>query len=86
VKFNDLYRDVILDHNRQPRNFGGLEPADAIEGFNPMRGERLTVRLRLVDDTISDIRFEGQRCAISTASASLMTEALVFVPWREWHG
>lgn len=77
MELNDLYRDVILDHNRQPRNYGGLEPADAtIEGFNPMCGDRLTVRLRLADDTISDIRFEGQGCAISTASASLMTEAL----------
>jgi nitrogen fixation protein NifU and related proteins len=77
MELNDLYRDVILDHNRQPRNYGGLEPADAaIEGFNPMCGDRLTVRLRLVGDTISDIRFEGQGCAISTASASLMTEAL----------
>ncbi len=77
MELNDLYRDVILDHNRRPRNFGGLEPADAcVEGFNPMCGDRLTVRLRLADDTISDIRFEGQGCAISTASASLMTEAV----------
>jgi nitrogen fixation NifU-like protein len=77
MELNDLYRDVILDHNRKPRNFGGLEPADAsVEGFNPMCGDRLTVRLRLADDTISDIRFEGQGCAISTASASLMTEAV----------
>jgi nitrogen fixation protein NifU and related proteins len=77
MELNDLYRDVILDHNRQPRNFGNLEPADAsVEGFNPMCGDRLTVRLRLNDDKISDIRFEGQGCAISTASASLMTEAV----------
>jgi nitrogen fixation NifU-like protein len=77
MELNDLYRDVILDHNRRPRNFGGLEPADAsVEGFNPMCGDRLTVRLRLADGTISDIRFEGQGCAISTASASLMTEAV----------
>jgi nitrogen fixation protein NifU and related proteins len=77
MELNDLYRDVILDHNRQPRNFGALEPADAsVEGFNPMCGDRLTVRLRLAGDKISDIRFEGQGCAISTASASLMTEAV----------
>jgi nitrogen fixation NifU-like protein len=77
MELNDLYRDVILDHNRRPRNFGGLEPADAsVEGFNPLCGDRLTVRLRLEDDKISDIRFEGQGCAISTASASLMTEAV----------
>jgi nitrogen fixation NifU-like protein len=77
MELNDLYRDVILDHNRHPRNFGPLVPADTCaEGFNPMCGDRLTLRLRLQDDTISDIRFEGQGCAISTASASLMTEAV----------
>jgi nitrogen fixation protein NifU and related proteins len=77
MEINDLYRDVILDHNRQPRNFGALEPADAsVEGFNPMCGDHLTLRLRLNQDTISDIRFQGQGCAISTASASLMTEAV----------
>jgi nitrogen fixation NifU-like protein len=77
MEINDLYRDVILDHNRRPRNFGALEPADAsVEGFNPMCGDHLTLRLRLDRDTISDIRFEGQGCAISTASASLMTEAV----------
>jgi nitrogen fixation NifU-like protein len=73
----DLYRDVILDHNRQPRNFGGLNPANAgAEGFNPLCGDRLSLRLRLAGDRITDIRFEGQGCAISTASASLMTEAV----------
>jgi nitrogen fixation NifU-like protein len=77
MELNDLYRDVILDHNRRPRNFGALEPADAsVEGFNPLCGDHLTLRLRLNRDTISDIRFEGQGCAISTASASLMTEAV----------
>jgi nitrogen fixation NifU-like protein len=77
VELNDLYRDVILDHNRRPRNFGSLDSADAsVEGFNPLCGDHLTLRLRLQDDTISDIRFEGQGCAISTASASLMTEAV----------
>ena len=77
MELNDLYRDVILDHNRRPRNFGNLESADAsVEGFNPLCGDHLTLRLKLNDDTISDIRFEGQGCAISTASASLMTEAV----------
>jgi len=77
MELNDLYRDVILDHNRRPRNFGPLETADATaEGFNPLCGDRLTLRLNLADDTIRDIRFEGQGCAISTASASLMTEAV----------
>ena len=77
MELNDLYRDVILDHNRRPRNFGKLDSADAsVEGFNPMCGDHLTLRLKLSDDTISDIRFEGEGCAISTASASLMTEAV----------
>jgi nitrogen fixation protein NifU and related proteins len=77
MELNDLYRDVILDHNRQPRNFGVLESADAsAEGFNPLCGDRLTLRLKMTDDRIADIRFEGQGCAISTASASLMTEAV----------
>jgi nitrogen fixation NifU-like protein len=77
MELDDLYRDVILDHNRQPRNFGVLEPADAtVEGFNPLCGDRLTVRLKMAGENIADIRFEGQGCAISTASASLMTEAV----------
>jgi nitrogen fixation NifU-like protein len=77
MELNDLYRDVILDHNRKPRNFGPLEPADAsVEGFNPLCGDRLTLRLKFSGDRIADIKFEGQGCAISTASASLMTEAV----------
>src|ERR1700677_3674767 len=77
MELNDLYRDVILDHNRKPRNFGPLAAADASAGgVNPLRGDRLTLRLNPSDDTIRDIRFEGQGCAISPASASLMTEAV----------
>jgi nitrogen fixation protein NifU and related proteins len=77
MELTDLYRDVILDHNRRPRNFGPLEQANALaEGFNPLCGDQLTVRLNLADDRIENIRFEGQGCAISTASASLMTEAV----------
>jgi nitrogen fixation NifU-like protein len=77
MELSDLYRDVILDHNRRPRNFGPLEGADAAaEGVNPLCGDRLTLRLNLDSDKIEDIRFEGQGCAISTASASLMTEAV----------
>ena len=77
MDIKDLYRDVILDHNRRPRNFGPLEPADiSVEGFNPLCGDRLTLRLRMADGKIADIRFDGQGCAISTASASLMTEAV----------
>ena len=77
MDLKDLYRDVILDHNRNPRNFGRLEPADAhADGHNPLCGDRLTVSLRLNGDLIEDVRFDGKGCAISTASASLMTEAV----------
>jgi len=77
MDLKELYRDVILDHNKRPRNFGRVEPCDAhAEGHNPLCGDRLTVWLRLKDDRIEDIRFEGKGCAISTASASLMTEAV----------
>jgi nitrogen fixation protein NifU and related proteins len=77
MEISDLYRDVILDHNRRPRNFGVLTPADAsVEGYNPLCGDRLTVQIKMAGDEIADIRFEGQGCAISTASASLMTEAV----------
>ena len=77
MDLKDLYRDVILDHNKRPRNFGALDPADArADGHNPLCGDRLTVSLRMAGDRIEDIRFEGKGCAISTASASLMTEAV----------
>jgi nitrogen fixation NifU-like protein len=77
MELKDLYRDVILDHNRHPRNFGQLEPADAqAHGHNPLCGDRLTVSLRLAGECVEDIRFEGKGCAISTASASLMSEAV----------
>jgi nitrogen fixation NifU-like protein len=77
MDLKDLYRDVILDHNRQPRNFGNLEgTGNHAEGHNPLCGDRLTVSLRLNGDTVEDIRFQGKGCAISTASASLMTEAV----------
>jgi nitrogen fixation NifU-like protein len=77
MDLKDLYRDVILDHNRQPRNFGDLEgTGNHAEGHNPLCGDRLTVSLRLNGDTVEDIRFQGKGCAISTASASLMTEAV----------
>jgi nitrogen fixation NifU-like protein len=77
MDLKDLYRDVILDHNKRPRNFGQLTPCDSsAEGHNPLCGDRLTLTLRLDDNRVSDIRFEGKGCAISTASASLMTEAV----------
>ena len=73
----DLYQEVILDHTRKPRNFGRLADANrCAEGFNPLCGDKVTLYLKLVDSVIEDARFEGHGCAISTASASLMTEAL----------
>lgn len=73
----DLYQEVILDHNKRPRNFGALPGANRrAEGHNPLCGDRVTVSLEMEGDRIKDISFEGAGCAISTASASLMTEAL----------
>jgi len=73
----DLYQEVILDHNKTPRNFGALEEADhTADGHNPLCGDRLRVYLRLDGDRVADIRFDGSGCAISKASASLMTEAV----------
>ena len=73
----DLYQDVIVDHGRRPRNFGRLEHAShRAEGYNPLCGDRLTLYLRLSGEVIAEAGFEGVGCAISTASASLMTEAL----------
>ena len=73
----DLYQEVIVDHNRSPRNFGRLKDADrTLEGFNPLCGDRLLLYLKMNGDRISDIRFDGHGCAISVASASLMTETL----------
>jgi nitrogen fixation NifU-like protein len=73
----DLYQEVILDHNRSPRNFGSLPSANRTAiGHNPLCGDQLTVYLRMEGDVIKEVRFEGKGCAISKASASLMTEAL----------
>ena len=77
MELTDLYREVILDHNKSPRNFGRLDPHDAeAKGHNPLCGDRLTVTLRREGDRIADVRFEGNGCAISVASASMMTEAI----------
>lgn len=73
----DLYQEVILDHNKRPRNFRELEPVThQARGHNPLCGDRITVYLDVEDGVIRDIAFQGQGCAISTASASLMTTAL----------
>ncbi len=73
----ELYQEVVFDHNRNPRNFRAMKDADRkVEGFNPLCGDRITLYLKLKGDLIADISFEGQGCAISTASASLMTELI----------
>ncbi len=77
MDLESLYQEVVIDHNRHPRNFGRLEPADrSAEGHNPLCGDDLLLTLRLERERISEMRFEGQGCAISTASASLMSEAV----------
>ena len=74
---SDLYQEVILDHNRRPRNYGALADADRqAHGHNPLCGDRLTIYLHVDGDIIRDVQFEGSGCAISKASASLMTEAI----------
>lgn len=77
MDLKDLYRDVIVDHNRNPRNFGKLDPADAhADGYNPLCGDRLSLYVNLDDDCIREAKFDGSGCAISVASASLLTEAV----------
>lgn len=72
-----LYEEIILDHNRSPRNWGELPDAtNHARGHNPLCGDQLTLWLRLDGDTIADIRFTGEGCAISRASASMMTQAV----------
>ena len=73
----DLYQEVVLDHGRNPRNFRRVEGANRrAEGINPLCGDEITVYVKLAGEVIEDIGFEGQGCAISKASASLMTGAL----------
>lgn len=74
----ELYQEVILDHSRHPRHYGALDDAShKAEGYNPLCGDRVTVYLKLGGDgRVADIRFEGKGCAISQASASMMTDML----------
>lgn len=77
MQLTDLYREVILDHNKHPRNLGRLDPHDGeAKGHNPLCGDRLTLTLRREGDRLADLKFEGNGCAISMASASMMTEAV----------
>lgn len=74
---SDLYQEVILDHNKRPRNFRAIDrPSHTAEGYNPLCGDRLHLFVRVEDDMIADVGFQGSGCAISKASASLMTDAV----------
>ena len=71
----DFYRDYILDHYRKPRNFGTLEESDVeAEDLNPLCGDQIRMQLKLDDGVVKDVRFSGKGCAISQASASMLTE------------
>ena len=73
----DLYQEIVMDHNRRPRNFGELEdPPATADGFNPLCGDQVTLQLFLEDGVVSDVAFNGVGCAISKSSASMMTEEL----------
>jgi len=75
---SELYQSLILDHNRTPRNYGRIEGTEArhAKGLNPLCGDEVTVWIDIENDVVKDVRFEGQGCAISRASASLMTVAV----------
>ena len=76
-EIRDLYQEVVFEHNRNPRNFRVIEYfTRKIDGYNPLCGDRITLYVRLKDGVIDDVSFQGQGCAISTASASLMTEVV----------
>jgi nitrogen fixation NifU-like protein len=81
----DLYREIILDHYRSPRNRGELEspPAQRVEGFNPLCGDEIVVTLEVKDDVVSDIKIAGTGCSISQSSASLMSAAVKGKPVPE---
>ena len=81
---SDLYQEVILDHNKRPRNFRALESANhSAEGFNPLCGDRLHLYVRVDGDVVTDVGFQGSGCAISKASASLMTDSIKGRPVAE---
>ena len=86
-EFDQLYREVILDHYKNPRGHGLLEAADAqAEGQNPLCGDEVTVSLRFDGETIADVGFEGRGCAISQAATSMLTEIVVGRTPPRWRG
>lgn len=77
LQLRDLYQELIVDHSKNPRNFGSIDDADrTAKGFNPLCGDKLKLFLKLNGDVIEDVRFEGSGCAISTASASIMCQTI----------
>ena len=76
LQLDELYQEVILDHNRRPRNFRPIEGGQRAEGFNPLCGDQITVYVHVDDGVITDVSFQGSGCAISKASASMMTESV----------
>lgn len=72
----DLYQEIIVDHSKSPRNFKKLEGARSADGYNPLCGDKVTIYLKWENNRVSDISFQGSGCAISTASASILTETL----------
>lgn len=74
-ELRDLYQEVVFDHNRNPRNFRVMADANrTVDGYNPLCGDKITLYLKIADGVVADVSFQGQGCAISTASASLLTE------------
>lgn len=74
---SDLYQEILLEHNSKPRNFRKVEDASATaEGYNPLCGDQITLYLKVVDDVVEDVAFQGVGCAISRASASMMTQSI----------
>ena len=74
---NELYQEILLEHNSKPRNFRNLEdPSETAEGYNPLCGDQITLYLKVEDGVITDVGFQGSGCAISRASASMMTQSV----------
>jgi len=83
-ELRELYQQLILDHNKSPRNFHVMdEPCESTEGYNPLCGDKLTLYVKIEDDVVADISFVGSGCAISKASASIMTEEIKGKPVDE---
>jgi len=76
TELEDLYQQVILDHNKRPHNFRAIDHAQQAEGYNPLCGDRVTVYVRVENGRIADVSFQGSGCAISKASASMMTDSV----------